>query len=263
MRKLVIFIFVVGILGSCATRRSVTPEVLRNSSLNEKKIFYDNVLKKSDFDALKITSRIDVQNGKSIPTINAIIYIENQRKVWMNMTALFLNIGRGLVTPQGLKAYERIDKTYIDSNFSYLNELLNVNFLDYNAFQNLLVGKIFFPIDEKDFSLTKSIDGYLLKSKDIHKMTVDRKSSEYLIDFQFSSTFDLVQVQLKDPKSTHELKLFYENWFSINGQRFPRNVKIVIKGKKTDHILIENTKFEFSKMDTPYSVPDNYKKRDL
>ena len=84
-----------------------------------------------------------------------------------------------------------------------------------------------------------------------------------MIDLQYSLLFDLIQIQLKDPKSTNELQLFYENWTNINEQRLPQNVKIIIKGKKTDQILIENTKFEFFKMDTPYSVPNNYKKRDL
>ena len=179
------------------------------------------------------------------------------------MSSLFFNIARGIATPQGLKAYEKIDKTYIDSDFSYLNKLLNINFLNYNSLQNLLVGKIFIPINEKDFNLTQKDNSYFLKSKEIQKITIDGKISEYLIDLQYSLLFDLIQVQLKDPKSTNELQLFYENWTNINKQRLPQNVKIIIKGKKTDQILIENTKFEFFKMDTPYSVPNNYKKRDL
>ena len=42
--------------------------------------------------------------------------------------------------------------------------------------------------------------------------------------------------------------------------RFPKNVKIIIKGEKDGQVLIENTKFDFQKMETPYSVPSNYQK---
>ena len=59
------------------------------------------------------------------------------------------------------------------------------------------------------------------------------------------------------------MDLFYDNWVDINGVKLPKNVKIVIKSKKTDQILIENTNFDFSRMETPYSVPNNYKKRDF
>ena len=265
MKNFILYIFITIILGSCAsnkTKKNNSVEAYNYSSM-ENKTFFNAILKKSDFDALKITSKIEVQNGKLIPNINATIYIENDQKVWMNMSSLFFNIARGIATPQGLKAYEKIDKTYIDSDFSYLNKLLNINFLNYNSLQNLLVGKIFIPINEKDFNLTQKDNNYFLKSKEIQKITIDGKISEYLIDLQYSPSFDLIQVQLKDPKSTNELQLFYENWTNINKQRLPQNVKIIIKGKKTDQILIENTKFEFFKMDTPYSVPNNYKKRDL
>ena len=267
MRNFILFIGIIGILSSCASNKaknSYTNDTnSHNSSLMENKTFFNTILKKTDFDALKITSKIEVQNGKLIPTINATIYIENNQKIWMNMSALFFNMARGIATPQGLKAYEKIDKTYIDSDFTYLNKLLNINILNYNSLQNLLTGKTFIPIDEKDFNLTRSNDNFVLKSKKIQKFSVDGKDNEYLIDLEYSPTFDLIHVQLKDPKSANELQLFYENWININEQRLPQNVKIIIKGKKTDQILIENTKFEFFKMDTPYSVPNNYKKRDL
>ena len=265
MKNFILYIFITIILGSCAsnkTKKNNSVEAYNHLSM-ENKTFFNAILKKSDFDALKITSKIEVQNGKLIPNINATIYIENDQKIWMNISALFFNMARVIATPQGLKAYEKIDKTYIDSDFSYLNKLLNINFLNYNSLQNLLVGKIFIPINEKDFNLTQKGNSYFLKSKEIQKITIDGKISEYLIDLQYSLLFDLIQIQLKDPKSTNELQLFYENWTNINEQRLPQNVKIIIKGKKTDQILIENTKFEFFKMDTPYSVPNNYKKRDL
>ncbi|MDO5616882.1 MAG: DUF4292 domain-containing protein, partial [Cruoricaptor ignavus] len=45
--------------------------------------------------------------------------------------------------------------------------------------------------------------------------------------------------------------------------RFPKNVKIIIKGEKNNEVLIENTKFEFSKSQTPYSVPNGYTKVEI
>ena len=265
MKNFILYIFITIILGSCAsnkTKKNNSVEAYNYSSM-ENKTFFNAILKKSDFDALKITSKIEVQNGKLIPNINATIYIENDQKIWMNMSALFFNMARGIATPQGLKAYEKIDKTYIDSDFSYLNKLLNINFLNYNSLQNLLVGKIFIPINEKDFNLIKETEEYILKPITAQKVNIDGKTSEYLTEFRFSNELNLTKVSLKDTKTADNLELFYDNWVDINGVKLPKNVKIVIKGKKTDQILIENTKFDFSRMETPYSVPNNYKKRDF
>jgi hypothetical protein len=50
---------------------------------------------------------------------------------------------------------------------------------------------------------------------------------------------------------------------SFNNVKLPKNVKIIIKGSKNSQILIENTKFDFSRMETPYSVPSSYKKIEI
>lgn len=250
-------------LVSCVSQKTnsdLPKKDIEKETPSNESVFYNAILKKSDFDALKITSKIDVPN---IPNINAIIYIENNQKIWVNMSAFFINMARGLATPQGLKAYEKIDKTYIDSDFSYLNNLLNINFLDYNALQNLLVGKTFIPIDKNKFDLIKNTDGYFLKSKEKQKVSINGKTNEYQSNLVFSSNFELNQVSLQEVKNKNQLDIFYENWENINGQKLPKNVKIIIKGKNPKQILIENTKFEFSKMETPYSVPNNYKKREL
>lgn len=252
------------ILSSCSTQKKVATEdstpTIENNSYKE---FYNIISKKSDFDALKITSKINADFGKNIPTINATIYIENDEKVWINMSALFINMARGIATPQGLKAYEKIDKTYIDSNYAYLNQLLNINFLDYNVLQNILLGKVFYPINDKDFILNQTEKGYQLSTKNAQKISVEGKTNEYFMNFVFSNSFDLNQVILKENQSDNSLQLHYENWINIKGHKLPQNVKIIIKGKKNGQISIENTKFDFSKMDTPYNVPNHYKKRDF
>lgn len=262
MKNFISLLILVFTLSSCATSKikSTENKDIQSNTAISNKYFYDNILKKSDFDVLKITSKIDIQN---IPNINATIYIENNQKVWMNMSAFFMNVARGVATPQGIKAYEKIDKTYIDSDFTYLNKLLNINFLDYNSLQNLLLGKVFIPINEKDFSIIQNNENYILKSIKNQKIVVDGKTNEYTIELQFSKNFDLEKVSLINPDSNDQLLLSYENWISLNGLRLPQSVKINIKEKKSRQILIENTKFEFSKMETPYTVPNNYKKREL
>ena len=262
MKKLIALLAIMMFLASCGAKKSIAANS-EVPAVSSNKNFYDAITKKSDFDALKITSKIDAEVGKFVPTIHATIYIENNQKIWMNMSALFMNVGRGIATPQGLKAYEKLSRTYIDSDFSYLNNLLKVNFLDYSSLQNLLVGKVFFPVNEKDFNLTKEAEEYILKPITAQKVNIDGKTSEYLTEFRFSNDLNLIKVSLKDTKTADNLELFYDNWVDINGVKLPKNVKIVIKGKKTDQILIENTKFDFSRMETPYSVPNNYKKRDF
>lgn len=248
---------------SCKTKTAVDNPISTNAPIASNAAFFNTITEKTNFQQLKINSRITAETGKFIPPLDATIYIEKDKKVWINMIAIFLNVGRGLATPEGIKGYEKWNKTYIESDFSYLNGLLNVNFIDYGAFQNLLLGKTFIPVNAKDFKLTKNAQGYLLTSiKDLRFQT-NGTSHEYSASLSYSNEMDLQNVSLKKINASDELQVSYANWENFENIKLPRTVKIVIKGSKDSQILLENTKFESSKMDAPYSVPNNYKKTEI
>ena len=140
---------------SCKARKTVEQNPAPAENVSSNKAFFETVTKKDDFESLKITSKVNAETDKFIPTIDGTFYIENDQKIWANFSFLFMSQARANITPTGIKAYEKINKTYIDSNFDYINNLLKVNFIDYSALQNLLLGKTFIPVNEKDYTFYK------------------------------------------------------------------------------------------------------------
>lgn len=267
-------------LSSCKTRNAVksdtgntrdsitTTEDNRNPKdvnqpVRDKLTFYEHVLIPPKFDQIKIDSKVRVETGSFVPTLDATIYIENDKKVWMNLRALFINVARGIATPDGIKGQDKTSKTYIDSDFEYLNNLLNVNFIDYKSLEKILLGRTFVKISDSQFTLTQNAQGYKMVSNVNQKIVTDEKTREYKIALQYDSNYDLLNVNLKDVLSPDELEISYSDWNEHNGIRLPQNVKIIIKGSKSSQILLENTKFDFSRMETPYSVPSSYKKIEI
>jgi hypothetical protein len=236
-----------------------------NIPINERFDFYEKVLIHPQFENLKINSKLNIEIGNNIPTLDATIFIENNQKIWMNLSYI-LNIARGIVTPDGIKAYEKYNKTYIDSDFEYLNKLLNVDFVNYYTLQKLLMGRTFIPIKDSQFTLTKNMEGYYMFSKKNQKFASqnnDFAEREYKVFLIYSDEFDLKKVYLQDVNSQDELEIQYDNWQKFSNYKLPENVKIIIKGKKNGQILIENTKFEDLKIQTPYSVPKNFTKIEI
>lgn len=234
-----------------------------NQPVRDKLTFYEHVLIPLKFEQIKIDSKVRVETGSFIPTLDATVYIENDKKVWMNLRALFLNVARGIATPDGIKGQDKTSKTYIDSDFDYLNNLLNVNFIDYKALEKILLGRTFVKINDSQFTLTQNAQGYKMVSNVNQKIVTDEKNREYKIALQYDTNYDLLSVNLKDVLSPDELEISYSDWNEYNGIRLPQNVKIIIKGSKSSQILLENTKFDFSRMETPYSVPSSYKKIEI
>ncbi|KMQ66078.1 hypothetical protein ACM46_00490 [Chryseobacterium angstadtii] len=234
-----------------------------NEPVRDKLTFYEHVVIPLKFDQVKINSKVNVETGSFIPTLDAVIYIENDKKVWMNLQALFFNVAKGIATPEGIKGQDKTSKTYIDSDFDYLNKLLNVNFIDYKSLEKILMGRTFVKISDSQFTLTQNAQGFKMVSNTNQKITTDEKTREYKIVLNYDTNYDLLSVNLKDVLSTDELEISYSNWDEYNGIRLPKNVKIIIKGSKSSQILLENTKFDFSRMETPYSVPSSYKKIEI
>lgn len=234
-----------------------------NEPVRDKLTFYEHVLIPPKFEQIKIDSKVRVETGSYVPTLDATIYIENDKKVWMNLRALFINAARGIATPEGIKGQDKINKTYIDSDFDYLNNLLNVNFIDYKSLEKILLGRTFVKINDRQFDLTQNAQGFKMVSNTNQKIVTDEKNREYKVVLQYDTNYDLLTVNLKDILSSDELEVSYSDWNEYEGIRLPKNVKIIIKGSKSSQILLENTKFDFSRMETPYSVPSSYKKIEI
>ena len=236
-----------------------------NKSIDADVKFFQKVLVPPKFDQLKISTKVNVETQSSyLPTLDATIYIENNKKVWMNLSAFFISMARGVATPEGIKAYNKTDKTFIDSDFDYLNGLLNTNFINYNSLQRLLLGRTFVKINDREFRLSKNAQGYKMASTVNQVIEAeDGKTSEYKIELQYAQNYDLMNVYLKDVNNSDELQVSYSDWLSYKDFRLPKNVKILIKGSKEGQILLENTKFDDSKMQTPFSVPGTYTKIEI
>lgn len=276
MKKYLTLVSCCLLLFSCKTRKNIDgqsgsePVVSAekpkstNVDINNKVEFYQNVLVQPNFGQLKIYSKVDVQSGQSyIPTLDATTYIEKDSKVWMNLSIMLISAARGLATPSGITAYSKLDRSYIDTDFSYLNNLLNTNFIDYKALEKILTGRTFVKINDTNFSLVKTRNGYDMNSITNQVTENDGLVREYKIHLKYALNFDLQQVLLQDVKNKDELLVQYTNWENFKDYRLPKNVKIIIKGSKPATISMENTKFESLKMNTPFSIPSNYKKIEI
>ncbi len=273
MKKLVTLFFCAALLFSCKTRNAGNTDPSgntdsgkpkdANAAVYDKVKFYENTLLPVQFDQVKMSGKLNVETGAGIPELNSTIYIEKDQKIWMNFAALFVNVARGMATPEGIKARNIGDRTYIESDYKYLNRMLNVNFIDYKTLEKLLMGRTFVKISDSQFKLTQNAQGFRMESVQNQKIETENGLREYKIALAYAPNYDLTRVQLVDVNSKDALEVTYSNWEAFSSYRLPKNVKIIIKGSKSGEILLENTKFDDSRAETPYSVPSSYKKVEI
>ena len=280
MKKWISLLLVTMVILSCKTKKNAMQNASENDSIKvensdnnnlidggkniqDRMTFYENIYIHPKFDQIKINSKITADNIRVSP-LDATIYIESDKKIWSNINFLFFNAARAIITPEGIKAVDKYNKNFIDSDFEYLNNLLNINFIDYKTLEKLLMGRTFLLVSNRNSSITKNEEGYQLSSITNQKIETNGVEREYKLNMRYSNDYDLIYVKLQDVKSDDAVEIVYDQWESFdNNLRLPQSVKIIIKGSKTSQILLENTKFGFTKMETPYSVPANYKKIEI
>ncbi|KUJ50325.1 DUF4292 domain-containing protein [Chryseobacterium sp. JAH] len=280
MKKWISLLLVTMVVLSCKTKKNAMQNASENDSIkiensdskdpidagkniSDRLTFYENIYIHPEFKQIKINSKITADNIRVSP-LDATIYIENDKKIWSNINFLFFNAARAIITPEGIKAVDKYNKNFIDSDFEYLNNLLNINFIDYKTLEKLLLGRTFLLVSNRNSSITKNEEGYELSSITNQKIVTNGVEREYKLNMRYSNDYNLIYVKLQDVKSDDAVEIVYDQWGSFeNNLRLPQSVKIIIKGSKSSQILLENTKFGFTKMETPYSVPANYKKIEI
>lgn len=270
MKKFIFLMLCGVVLYSCKTKKNTESSssieaqpIDDREAIKDTRFFYKEINGKAKFKALKINNKINIKTESFIPAINGTIYIENNKKIWINLTSFFINIGRGLAEKKEFRGYlKQPEKIAIEENYDNVKELVGLDFLDYDSLEKLLLGKTFIPLDDANYVLTKNLNNYLLKSKEPISFN-NSDDDKYNITLQYSEDFELKNVELTNLALTDMILIDFSNRIDFNKLNLPQNVKITLKGTKNIEVLIENTKFEDSEMKTPFKIPENYQKVQL
>lgn len=262
MIKKLTYIFCLGILATACNTQKVAKvekdnktEVVSASA----KIIQQTLSKKSSFKDLTIKAKVIADLGDA----NATITVKNGQKIWVNATKFGFTGARSLITPDGFAAYEKIGGTYYEGDFSIANKLLKVDFIDYQKLQNLMLGKVFVDLNPTDYTASFANNQYTITYNKNQAIVASPTEGEYIQTYIFDNGFRLIEAHLKDPKRKMEVDLIYNNWVKAGAEEFPKNVKIIIKDKKTRQVELEYNSFTFQETNTPFSIPDGYKKKDI
>ncbi len=262
MLKKLTYIFCLGILATACNTQKVAKvekdnktEVVSASA----KIIQQTLSKKSSFKDVIVRGKASTDLGN----VNATISIKNGQKISVNLSKLGYVGASALITPEGFAAYEKLGKTYYEGDFSIANKLLKVDFIDYQKLQNLMLGKVFVDLNPSDYTANFTNNQYTVTYNKNQSIATSPKEGEYIQTYVFDNGFRLKEVHLKDPKRMMEVDLTYSNWVTAGAEEFPKNVKIIIKEKKTRQIDLEYNSFTFQETNTPFSIPDGYKKKEI
>ena len=263
--KLILLIICTGLLIiSCSTARKIIKKPIKEEGVD----YVFNMLKKHEFTFQRLNAKFaaSVNIDKKKSSLSGQIRIQHDSLIWVSITpALGLEAARILISLDSVLFINRIDNTYMRTDFTFINNNLNSGF-DFDLLQALLLGN--------DLSFYEN-DKFKVNVEDLkyHLFTVGRRKLRKFIRNQAEKQKVLIQSIWVDPetgkivrlntkelgKENKKLEVDYSNFQTLNGQTFPTHLEVKIDADKHITISVDFSKFKLDEpMTFPFTIPGKY-----
>jgi len=228
MRFLKYFLVII-IISSCKPTKGITSSStnLDTERLNSKQVIRKVSKSKSKFKSFQSKLKIKLNNKGKSKSFSANVRIIKNKAVWLSSTA---GIVRVLITKDSLFYYNKLQKNYLKSSFSNIDEILGVK-LSYETIESLLLSEPVDKINKSDFndSYNSKDDPYIFNwtiistSSQINKNVFE---GSYFIN---SNNFKINQYSFKIKEGRNNFNLYelsYFDFIDINNMTFPSKIKL-------------------------------------
>lgn len=186
--------------------------------------------------------------------------------IWISFSpALGIEAARVLLTKDSVKFINRLNKSYFTGRYDLLDSLLNTT-IEYSILQSMLLGNDLTQYDVNKFKA--SIDGgyYRITIKERRKIRKYIKSGEIeskvLVQniWLYPDNFRIRRIELKElGDDSKKLNVYYDEYFEMEGQLFPKIMRIEISANKNITMDINFSKIHLNiDQNYPFNIPSKY-----
>jgi hypothetical protein len=212
---------------------------------------HSNVIAYKTFSAkLKVDYESDT---KSPPEVTANIRMTKDSMIWISVSAPIIGeVARAIITPDSLKAVNKMDKKIYLRDMKNAQDLLNIPF-DFKTLQDMIVGNPIFLTDSI-FQVVKTpaVISFSCES-DVFTSLFNVFADDYVL--QQSKVMD------KDKEKGRSCELTYGEYKTMGGHKFATRRRVFVEAKGVTKINMEFNKVDFDQpVSYPFSMPAAYTK---
>lgn len=240
------------LFSGCKSVKTASGEA--NFDLNKRQLLRENGKRVPQFSTLQSRLKIDYRKGSKTQSHNVTLRMEKDKTIWINAT---FGVVRAIVTPEGVRFYNKLDGSCFDGDFSYLSDLLGTD-LDFQKVQNILLGQAVFELNPKDYKMSVHEQSYLLQPK----------AQQALFELFFLLNpvhFGLDSQQVAQPQKHRVLQVDYVEHQTVEGEPFPKKIKVIALEEETETIIgLEYKNVVLNeRVNTPFKLPSGCDKIEL
>ena len=225
-------------------------------------------LKSNEFhyDWLSAKYSAEVTSGGKTTSFKATLKCRKDSVIWMSISpALGIEVARVHITKDTVRFMNRLNTTYFEGDFKYINKMLNID-IDFDILQSILIGNVFSYFEEEDFKTFIDKDYYLLSTvrKRKLKRTIQKNDSLNLVAQSIwlePRTFKIARYSFHDFNINRVFDVNYSDFAPVDSQLFPFKMRFELKGDKPALINIVYSKVIYDdSQNLPFTIPEKYER---
>ena len=250
------FVFTVSFLMvQCKSKKAVTeyrePKELVRVPKTEELVLEKINQSVNDFNYYQAKGVLKFDDGKQKQEVDVNIIMEKGRYIWMNVTAVLgVEVARVYITNDSVKILDRLHRKYIETDFAWINGLLNTP-MKLENLQNLLVGNTIF-----NNYVQKSVIDTLLGNLAVYTNLQKHKQSTF-----YSPQFKVQRSEINETETQRLFKVAYEGFYESEQNKYPQRLDIHIRAEKNIDCTLQLGNFVFEKKrEVQFTVPSSYER---
>ncbi|QEC51030.1 uncharacterized protein DUF4292 [Anseongella ginsenosidimutans] len=257
-RYLTCFILLLLLAGGCKTRKkAVEGRADAGDRLvrKEKEVgAFHEAVQRSDleFSWLAARGKAEIADGNRNYQVSLNLRMQKDKVIWASVTAILgLEVARAMITPDSIKFFNRLERTYVSQDLDYLREHVHPG-ISFALLESALTGNSPRYLMESKGQLWEMPGGYRLEGVE--------ELFSYLL--RFNQDYKVEKISIREKASGGNFNVDYHNFENRSGKWIPRSVSFTSDASEKE-LSIHLTYDTFSlnePQDFPFTVPGRYKR---
>ena len=265
--KYILFIIVL-LFTSCALKKEYV--IGDSKGITAKKIVKTIKQNQNKFTSLQARVKISYSSNNKIKSNTATIRILAGKKIWISAP---LGAIRLLITKDSIQYYNKLERNYIKTDFSYIENLISLN-VTYDMLEKILFGQPVLELGSRDFEKKLNKENNQTPNKlrsYVFKKKVNFDNNQFLGLFyinpynfklnsqKFFKEQDSIKVADKSKmfKSPQTFSINYKNYTTINKEVYPKRILFLDSNNKSINIDMKSVVIN-KKLNIPFRIPKGY-----
>ena len=212
------------------------------------------------FDYLTAKSKFSLRSStQDFENTNVNIRIKKDSLIWLSVTGVGFEVGRGLITPDSIVFLDKFHKEYFVITYAQLSKQYNFE-LNFKLLQSIIIGNL--PIQQ-------TADARFYKENEF--FTLRQNSGKIVVDnYIGEKNLKLERLKAVEIPTNNTIALEYEDFKEVNSMLFPFSslIKLDVQSKKDNQFYQTTMRIKHSKVELvsqspgfPFSIPSSYTRK--